>query len=330
MSVISIPSYKDENGVAYYDINVRLPLRSITTSKRYSDFVSLQKSICAELGISQADFPYSLPPKSGIFANKHAVALERQATLAEFLERLIKDRDMQNSEILHEFLELPPKFKFTSDFFKDGNEDSNPDEKFLIIEDSQQISRMQWLTYLKAVRVVVESLENSGHLAAKLANREKATKYIRPNMEKLTEALQHMSQEDIISPLEFKQRTSMLSSLQSQMEQLVMDKPFASSPETNVKLSKRVFYQASNPPIETPKTLPLSNKALLQHQQQIHTDQDRELEALRKIIARQREIGETINKEVEEQMEILDSFSNEVDTSGDKIRSARERVKKIT
>lgn len=328
MSIITITGFTEENGVPFYDINVRLPLRSIQCSKRYSDFVTLLNALSAELGISNSDFPYLLPQKSGVFANKRKVATGRQPKLAHFLNQLVKDRDIQNSILVHEFLLLPPKFKFTPELFKDDIAKS--DDKFLIPEALEKINRMQWLSYLRNVRTVVESLNKSNILAAKLANREKASKFIRPNIEKLTEALQHLSQTGEISSQEFKQRTSMLSSLQSDMENIITETPLHSSPDKNVKISKRVFYQTSNTPVETSETVNLSNKGLLQRQQQIHNEQDKELEALRKIIARQRQIGETINKEVEEQLEILDSFSNEVDVSGAKLSSARQRVKKIT
>ncbi|KAM9902999.1 hypothetical protein OXX79_003631 [Metschnikowia pulcherrima] len=328
--MITIPDFTEKNGVIYYNLCVRLPLRSIQTSRRYSDFVALVDALCVELGISKPEFPYELPPKGGIFASKQKIASERQTKLARFLSLVIRDRDLQNSTLVHEFLRLPSNFKFTPDFFKDEGGAANPDDKFLITEDAASISRMQWLTYLKNVKVVAESLDGKGDLAAKLANREKAAKYIRPNIEKLAEALQHLSQTGEISSQELKQRTSMISSLQSKIESVVTEKPSRASPEKNVRLSKRVFYQASNAPVETTETIDLSNKELLKHQQQIHTEQDQELEALRRIIARQRQIGETINREVEEQSELLDSFSNEVDVSGEKLKNARGRVKKIT
>ncbi|GEQ66833.1 hypothetical protein JCM33374_g496 [Metschnikowia sp. JCM 33374] len=268
-----------------------------------------------------------------MFANKQKVAKERQHKLTQFLMNLIKDRDLQNLPLVHEFLSLPPNFKFTPDFFKPGNDSTNSDDKFLIIENPENISRMQWLTYLKNVRSVVETLSESTVLAAKLANREKASKYIRPNVDKLAASLQHLAQTGEISSQELKQRASMLSSLQARMEAVATEhtpSSTSSTPEKKVKMSKRVFYQASDLPVETPETVGLSNRELIQHQQQIHLDQDKDLEELRKIIARQREIGETINREVEEQSELLDSFSNQVDVSGDKLRSARGRVKKIT
>ena len=80
---------------------------------------------------------------------------------------------------------------------------------------------------------------------------------------------------------------------------------------------------------ETNDTLPLNNQELLQQQIQIHKNQDQELYELRKLIQRQRELGELINTEVEEHNELLDGFEHEVENAAAKVKSARLRARKI-
>ena len=82
----------------------------------------------------------------------------------------------------------------------------------------------------------------------------------------------------------------MVSQLQESIDNLLVQK---------VPRSKRVLGGAVK---ETPETLPLNNKELLQHQVQIHQNQDKELDQLRVLIARQKQIGELINAEVENRM----------------------------
>ena len=109
----------------------------------------------------------------------------------------------------------------------------------------------------------------------------------------------------------------MVSQLQESIDNLLVQE---------VPRSKRVLGGAVK---ETPETLPLNNKELLQHQVQIHQNQDKELDQLRVLIARQKQIGELINAEVEEQNEMLDRFNEEVDYTSSKIKQARRRAKKI-
>ena len=107
----------------------------------------------------------------------------------------------------------------------------------------------------------------------------------------------------------------MVSQLQESIDNLLVQK---------VPRSKRVLGGAVK---ETPETLPLNNKEL-QHQVQIHQNQDKELDQLRVLIARQKQIGELINAEVEEQNEMLDRFNEEVDYTSSKIKQARRRAKR--
>lgn len=81
---------------------------------------------------------------------------------------------------------------------------------------------------------------------------------------------------------------------------------------------------------ETADTVNLTTAELLQQQKQIHKDQDHEVEQLRQIVARQRQLGQAIGDEVDLQNEMMDQFSEEIDRTKDKLAGARERAKKFT
>lgn len=327
MSIISIPSTTVEGKVTFYQINIRLPLRSLSVQKRYSEFVDLVGALSYELGIPASEFPYPLPPKGSVFSNKNKLVVERQNRLGEFIASVIRDRDLQNRKCVHRFLQLPQNFKFTPALFKD---DSNNDTRFLIDEDDNDIDKAQWLSHLRMVRFSLAELNKDKALSSRLESREKINKYIRPNVEKLAISLVHLSKSGEIEPLELLNRTTMLREVQAEIESVLESKGEVEHKVTNGIAPRRVFARAiEGPPAETNATIELNNKELLQQQQQVHKQQDQELEQLRMIIHRQKQIGETINREVEEQNELLERFSGEVDASSDKVKLARSRARKI-
>lgn len=330
MSIVSIPEFLDISGTIYYRVKISLPLRSISVEKRYSDFVELVKSLSGELGLSTSDFPYKLPPKSGPFGNKRKIAEQRQLRLTEFLLDIVKDRDLQNRVTVHRFLQLPKNFRFSRDLFESEDVKYN-DEKFLIDDSDAAIEKDQWLTYFRVVRSSVSKLSQDKNLAAQVETREKIKKYIQPNVEKLTRSLSHLSNTGVIDKSEVTSRTTKLSQLQNDIEQtLSIHSRMEREPATNISLMGRVFGKPGAGVVrEQESTAGLNNQQLFQQQQQIHQQQDQEIEQLRKIIARQRLMGQAINQEVEEQNEMLDRFSEEVDSSSDKLRNARTRAKKI-
>lgn len=328
MPLVTIPETSVEGSVVYYQINLRLPLRSITVHKRYSDFVDLVNTLCKELGITANEFPYPLPPKGTMFSNKSKLILERQSRLVSFLASVIKDRDLQNRRSIHRFLQLPQNYKFTPALFKETVGDT--DKQFIIDDDDSAIDKAQWLSYLRMVRFNVTELSKDKNLAARLESRERINHFIRPNVGKLASSLAHLSKSGAIDQNELHQRTTMLKEVQAEIEGILDSKvELFEEKKGNGTTSRRVFAKSSNKPTETKETIALDNAELLQQQKQVHKEQDKELELLRMIIARQRQIGETINREVEEQNELLDRFSSEVDASSDKVKLARARARKI-
>lgn len=329
---VTIPQYTIENGVILYQINTRLPLRSINTSKRYSDFLALRDALCAESGISRGDFPYPLPPKSGVFSSKEKVAFERKLKLAEFLQHLIRDREFQNSPLVHRFLNVPSNFQFTLDLFDSTTEQSR-DEKFTISESALSIDKAQWLIYCRHLRSTVNALSASNKIADRVANRDKCTKYIQPNLEKLAAALANLLDRNELTPDEIRSRKTRLIGIQEKLDSIMGETTVPVSEAENsigekLSLSSRNLAQP-NTCKETDETMGVSNNELLLKQQQIHQDQDKEIEALRKVIARQRQMGEAINAEVEEQNEMLSTFSDEIERSATKVSQARGRTRKI-
>lgn len=330
MSIISIPGYLERNGTIYYNVNVKLPLRSISVQRRYSDFMELVNGLCDDLGLSTNDFPYRLPPKTSVFATKKSIAELRKVLLSDFLNNVVRDRDLQNRPKVHQFLQLPKNFNISRDLFKDENELLN-DTKFLISDSDVSISADQWLLYFRIVKSSINKLDRSSTLTARAESREQIQKYIRPNVEKLARSLTKLARAGGVPKKELNARTGWLSQVQDDIESILANREDLFHESANGRLVGRVFGRPSNyTPQETNETVGLDDRELFQQQIQIHKEQDQEVEQLRKVIARQRQIGEAINQEVEEQNEMLDRFSEEVDYSSNKLQNARARAKKIS
>ena len=81
---------------------------------------------------------------------------------------------------------------------------------------------------------------------------------------------------------------------------------------------------------ETSETRSLDNQGLLQLQQQKMQDQDLDVDEIRKIVQRQRELGVQINQELEIQNEMLRMVDEDVDRVQGKINVAKKRIGKIS
>lgn len=335
MSLVSISGTSTVAGVTYYHVDIRLPLRALAVQKRYNDFVALVEDLCDEIGISVADFPHLLPPKRCFFYSQKRIVEERTQLLTLFMNGVVEDRDLQNRKSVHRFFDLPKNFKFTPGMYQTRNaealvptetaEPANAQEsaqeardlKFVIDDDTSEISAAQWLAYLRMVRYSVASLSHES-VESRVAARELVNNYIKPNVAKLAASLAFLGKKGL-DDAEKKKRTTMLQETNAKIG-LFMKGPAEQRKETAAAPVKAE---------ETAETIPLSNKELLQQQEQIHKQQDEEVEELRKLIARQREIGLAINHEVEEQNEILDSFGEEVEQLLEKLRGARARARKV-
>ncbi|ODV67859.1 hypothetical protein HYPBUDRAFT_108721 [Hyphopichia burtonii NRRL Y-1933] len=324
--VISIPDTSIlSDGVVYYHVSLKLPLRSFTITKRYSEFDELVNQLSSDLGINTSDFPYQLPPKSSIFTSSRNenVINDRKEKLSIFLNSLIRDRDLQNNSFVHNFLQLPLNFKFNDQIFRTSSNGNANNERDLIIDDKSisHINQFKWLELLRLFKYTINEYSKNydDSINSKIATRDKVNKLIKPNLSKLRLSLSKLIQNNSISNNECQRRSLLLREVENDLSNL----------QDKLLSHNSVIGNPRNIPQETNDTISLNNNDLLQQQQQVHKNQDQEVEQLRKIIARQRQLGESINNEVSEQNSMLDSFADQVDFSSDKIRMARKKARGI-
>lgn len=330
MSVLPIDTTSTgKDGATYYHINIKLPLRSLTVMKRYSDFDQLVSNLSKDLGISVNDFPLELPPKKLISFRSGNLVNERKVGLTKFLNGLIRDTEFQNHPFVHEFLGLPINFKLSNSSVSASANGGGHIERFP--SDFKSIDGNSWLQYTRQLKCSMLDSQQKPELLSsteKIRAKENINNVIRPNLSKLENSLAYLFQLKQIDPLEKKKRQLMLSEISQELESLY------SILQSNARAKRDLFEYSSRRVIgkqaeETNETLPLNNNELLQKQQQIHKQQDQEVEQLRKIIQRQRQIGEVINNEVTEQNEILDQLNEDVEKSSNKLKNARSRIRRI-
>lgn len=83
------------------------------------------------------------------------------------------------------------------------------------------------------------------------------------------------------------------------------------------------------PLAETERTRELDNGGVLQLQRDMMAEQDAEVEALARIVRRQKEMGLAIHDEVTRQVEMLDQLAGDVDVVDRKLRVARDRERRL-
>ncbi|KAH7104493.1 syntaxin [Auriculariales sp. MPI-PUGE-AT-0066] len=100
---------------------------------------------------------------------------------------------------------------------------------------------------------------------------------------------------------------------------------FGSRPAT------RIFGGGNKPVVaeETETTRPLDQHGLLNLQQLQIEDQDVQLNQLSAILERQKHLGMAISNEIDEQNEMLDQFTDEVDRTTDKLKGAKSQMARL-
>ena len=98
MSTITIPHDIEIGGSTYYQINIKLPLRSFTIKKRYLEFQQLVLDLSRSLGIDSRDFPYELPGKRINWLNKASIVEERKVGLQNFSITSFKTQHFRMNE----------------------------------------------------------------------------------------------------------------------------------------------------------------------------------------------------------------------------------------
>lgn len=357
---ISIPSASTAGGskpYTVYNVTLRLPLRSFTVQKRYSDFLTLHSGLTDQVGSAP---PATLPGKSWFSKTVTDAKLteERREALERYLQTInsIDDARWRTTSVWRAFLNLPTSFSNTTSSKAGALHSviSGPGAGGAPITDP-----VVWLdchrdlkTQLQDARLNLTNRDQAStpqkqHEASAAAKSSlvRAGTLITALEEGLTN-IQKVVDEgwggQKLGDGEIRRRKDLISSARKDKEGLenllnaMVTKSKLDSAVASIQ-DKEALVGSAKPKTggrvlgkETAETRELDNQGVLQLQKQKMADQDLDVEELRKIVMRQKELGIAINQELEVQNEMLKMVDEDVDRVQGKINIAKRRIGKIS
>jgi regulator of vacuolar morphogenesis len=355
---ISIPNATVSNTTkpyTIYNIRLRLPLRSFTIQKRYSDFSSLHDSLTSQAGSAP---PVALPSKSW-FARTVAnpdLTEERRRGLEQYLRTINEGEDSRwrNTSAWRSFLNLPSSLSSQSSTKSGALHSvlSGPGGAGAPITDATV-----WLdchrdvkTQLHDARLHLTSRDQASspqkqHEASAAAKSclvkvggminalEEGLKNIQGNSggwgsQKLGDG-EVRRRKDLIATAR-KEKEGLEDLLNAMVTKSKLDNAVAAMHDTHSLVGTKPRTSGRVLGKETAETRELDNNGVLQLQKQKMSDQDLDVEELRKIVQRQRELGIAINNELEVQNDMLRMVDEDTDRVQAKMDIAKKRIGKIS
>ena len=359
---ISIPTFSTSSTpkpYTIYNISLRLPLRSFTLQKRYSDFTALHSLLTSQAGHAP---PCTLPPKSYFTRSTSSPALaeERRKGLEAYLNIInsAKDDRWCNTSAWRAFLNLPSatttRSSTATNLHAAVAASNGPiTDPVVWLDQHRNLKTHLHEARLNLTRRDQASTPQSQHEASSQAKKS----LIRAGtmISSLDSGLKGMSNglawdNGKIGDGELRRRRDMLSSAAKEKEGLenllsamaaktALDRTVASvqgkgqlvgapnpngQPASSKPSTGRVLGKESD------RTRALDNNGVLQLQKQMMQEQDEDVTLLAQAVARQKELGIQIQEELAVQGEMLNLLDEDVDRVQGKIDIARKRVKKVS
>ncbi|KAK3942344.1 Phox homologous domain-containing protein, partial [Diplogelasinospora grovesii] len=340
---ISIPttslSNSSDGGKPYtlYNITLRLPLRSFVVQKRYSDFLALHQTLIQTVG---APPPAPLPAKTWFKSTVSSPELteQRRVGLEKYLRAIAEppDRRWRDTSAWRAFLNLPSSSTTNSAASASG---FNMERRIPAIglRDANVAAASDPGTWLDLHRELKQALhearvalgrgnnavDNNVRIEAGAAAKRALVK-AGSLLASLNDGLRVIKDGGRLGEGELRRRRDLLSA--ARRMQLMGNGGGGGGGRGNNTGGGRVL---GAPLPETERTRELDNGGVLQLQRDVMKEQDQDIEALAKIIRRQKEMGLQINDEVTRQTEMLDRMNEDADVLGRKLGVAKDRVKRL-
>ncbi|KAI0195915.1 Phox homologous domain-containing protein [Astrocystis sublimbata] len=364
---ITIPSTSlhtpTDNSKPYtqYNITLRLPLRTYVVQKRYSEFSTLHATLSSTIGTPP---PAPLPAKTWFKSTLKSPELteDRRRGLEAYMRAIAEspDRRWRDTPAWRTFLNLPG-------LNSASNSAANVSGYGIPNRDAANTAAAQdpgtWLDlhgemkrdFQEARRCLARrdaATENAVAIEAG-SSAKKALVKAGGLLSCLRIGLEAMESAKRLGQGEIRRRKDLLAAARVDREDLeklsstisatarVLNQSNGGSSGAPSAASKAALVGSAAskargrrvlgaPLPETEQTRELDNEGVAMLQRQLMEDQDQDVEALAKIIRRQREMAEAINREVEEQTEMLDHVHAQTDVVAGKVGVAKKRVKKIS
>jgi regulator of vacuolar morphogenesis len=333
-----------------YDVTIRLPLRSFVIQKRYSDFVAFHDGLVKQAG---APPPVSLPGKSWFSSTNSNPTLrdERRQGLERYLQAINEDPDSRwrNTTVWRAFLNLPSAAFGRQDPSKTSLREAATNPAASSESKASVTDPVLWLDYHREVKQMLHDARlhltrrdqattpQKQHESSALAKASLVK--VGSMITALEDGLQHMNVKsgsgsatawggggNNLGEGEIRRRKDLIANARKEkdgLENLHSAMITKNKPDQVVASvqDKDALIAGAKPGTttgrvlgrETDKTRALDNEGVLQLQKQIMQHQDLSVDELRKIVARQKELGVAINDELEVQQALLDLADEDVD-----------------
>lgn len=351
---ISIPNTQTSSTpkpYTLYNITLRLPLRSFTLQKRYSDFTTLHSALTSQAGAAP---PAPLPSKSWFTRTTSSPELteERRKGLEIYLTTINESDDerWRNTSAWRTFLNLPSNTtsrSSTSTLHKalNGPGGSQPIRDPVVWLDHHRDLKAQ----LHDARLHLTRRDQASTAQAQHEASAQAKKFLvraGTMIQTLDSGLENLSSTSSwgtpkLGEGELRRRRDLLSSAKREKEGLenLLSAMVAKSAVDKTVVDKSDSTALLGPPKpasgrvlgkESAKTRALDNQGVLQLQKQMMHEQDEDVMVLARAVARQKELGIQIQEELEVQNEMLGMLDEDVTRVQGKMDVARKRIGKIS
>ena len=358
---ISIPNATTSNTdkpYTIYNVTLRLPLRSYTVQKRYSDFLTLHSGLTDQVSSP----PPVTPPGKSWFSrtvNNPSLTDDRRKALETYLKTInsTSDNRWRNTSVWRAFLNLPSSFASQTsskagalhsvisgpagggapitdpvvwlDCHRDLKAQLHDARLNLTNRDQASTPQKQHEASAAAKSCLVKAGSMITALESGLTNIQKAASEGWGGSQKLGDG-EVRRRKDLISSAK-KDKEGLENLLTAMTTKSKLDNAVAT-----IEDKKSLVGSGPKPKTgrvlgkETSETRELDNNGVLQLQKQKMADQDLDVDELRKIVQRQRELGVQIHEELEVQNEMLKMVDEDADRVKGKIEIAKKRIGKIS
>lgn len=286
-------------------------LQSYQITRRYSEFTAFHSQIIDTNGVTP---PVPLPPKSYLRApDVH----ERRLGLEAYLRAIIEDKSLRTSAVVKQFLEvpIPRQARQARDFY----------ELVRDVRADLQLARRHLQSHNPNSYIQVKkALSSAEKTFAEITSLEKEVNISDAEMRRRKDVCDELHRESLsLMTLAQNYRNSAAATNHTVQSQPTHDSNSPFVPKTS---GGRRLGVAN----ETASTLGKTNEELLQGQTQIIQQQDDLLSSLLPVLQRQKELGNIIGHELDEQSDLLDQVSESMDTLEHKLKKGGKLITKIT
>ena len=341
-----------------YNISLRLPLRSYTVQKRFSEFTTFHSTLTAQAGAAP---PAPLPGKHWLSftstVSNATLVEERRSGLETYLLAILNaDSDRwRNSTAWKSFLKLPSNTISRSSAANGLHStitgpgarggaitdpivwlDTHRELKTQLHDARQALMRRDQATSTQVQHeqgaAAKKGIVRSGTLIAGLDQGLRSAGHDAWGGEKLSER-EVQRRKDLVANAR-REKEGLENLLSAMVAKAKVDETVEIAKQEKPDLFKASSSKGHSGGRvlgkETNRTRALDNQGVVQLQQQMMQEQDEDVLVLQQSVARQKQLAIEINAQLEEQKEMLEMLDEDVDRVQGKIDVAKRRIKQIS